>query len=94
MKSPLRNWSLRNRLTVGVLVLSAFGFIGAGFTAQFSLKSYLIGQIDEQLNSVIGGTTNRVSAAGIVNDEETITAIIINTHKPSDLVDCVRFSIS
>ena len=71
MKSPLRNWSLRNRLTVGVLVLSAFGFIGAGFTAQLSLKNYLIGQIDEQLNSVIGGTTNRVNAAGIVNDEET-----------------------
>ena len=71
MKSPLRNWSLRNRLTVGVLVLFAFGFIGAGFTAQLSLKNYLIGQIDEQLNSVIGGTTNRVNAAGIVNDEET-----------------------
>ena len=71
MNSPLRNWSLRNRLTVGVLVLSAIGFIGAGFTAQFLLKSYLIGQVDEQLNSVIGGTTNRVNAAGIVNDEET-----------------------
>jgi len=70
MKSPLRNWSLRNRLTVGVLVLSAIGFIGAGLAAQGALKSYLIGQVDDQLKSVIGGTTSRVSQAGIVNDEE------------------------
>ena len=70
MKSPLRNWSLRNRLTVGVLVLSAIGFIGAGFVAQNSLRMYLIGQVDDQLLSVIGGTTNRVNEAGIVNDED------------------------
>jgi two-component system OmpR family sensor kinase len=70
MNSPIRNWSLRNRLTVGVLLLSAIGFIGAGLTSQFLLRSYLMSQVDEQLNSVIGGTTNRVNAAGIVNDEE------------------------
>ena len=71
MNSPLRNWSLRNRLTVGVLLLSAIGFLGAGITSQFLLKSYLIGQVDAQLNGVIGGTASRVNAAGIVNDEET-----------------------
>ncbi len=71
MKSPISNWSLRNRLTVGVLVLSAIGFIGAGLGAQGALKSYLIGQVDDQLISVIGGTTSRVNQAGIVNDEET-----------------------
>lgn len=70
MKSPLRNWSLRNRLTIGVLVLSAIGFIGAGFVAQNSLRMYLIGQVDDQLLSVIGGTTNRVNQAGIVNDDD------------------------
>ena len=70
MNSPLRNWSLRNRLTVGVLLLSAIGFIGAGFTSQFLLKSYLIGQVDAQLNGVIGGTASRVNAAGVVNDDE------------------------
>ena len=70
MNSPIRNWSLRNRLTVGVLLLSAIGFIGAGLTSQFLLRSYLMSQVDEQLNSVIGGTTHRVNAAGIVNDEE------------------------
>jgi two-component system OmpR family sensor kinase len=54
-----------------VLVLSAIGFIGAGLGAQGALKSYLIGQVDDQLISVIGGTTSRVNQAGIVNDEET-----------------------
>ena len=70
MNSPLSNWSLRNRLTVGVLVLSAIGFVGAGISSQFLFRNYLIGQVDDQLISVIGGTANRVNAAGIVNDEE------------------------
>ena len=70
MNSPLRNWSLRNRLTVGVLILSALGFIGGGLVVQTSLRGYLIGQIDEQLTSVIGGTSQRLNAAGIINDDE------------------------
>jgi len=70
MNSPLRNWSLRNRLTAGVLALSAIGFIGAGLVVQQSLQGYLIGQIDDQLISVVGGTSQRLNAAGIVNDEE------------------------
>lgn len=70
MNSPVRNWSLRNRLTAGVLVLSAIGFIGAGLVAQNSLHGYLIGQIDDQLNSVVGGTSARLNQAGIANDDE------------------------
>ena len=70
MNSPLRNWSLRNRLTAGVLTLSAIGFIGAGLVVERSLHSYLIGQIDEQLLSVVGGTSQRLNQAGIVNDDE------------------------
>ena len=70
MTSPLRNWSLRNRLTAGVLVLSAIGFVGAGLVAQSALRGYLIGQVDNQLLSVIGGTSARVGQAGIVNDEQ------------------------
>ena len=69
MDSPFRNWSLRNRLTIGILALSAIGFVGAGLTSQFLLRSYLIGQVDEQLNSVIGGTTSQINQAGITNDE-------------------------
>ena len=70
MNSPVRNWSLRNRLTAGVLVLSAIGFIGAGLVAQNSLHGYLIGQIDDQLISVVGGTSARLNQAGIANDDE------------------------
>jgi two-component system OmpR family sensor kinase len=70
MNSPLRNWSLRNRLTAGVLALSAIGFIGAGLVVQKSLHGYLIGQIDDQLISVVGGTSQRLNQAGITNDEE------------------------
>ena len=64
------NSSLRNRLTVGVLVLSAFGFAGAGFGAQALLKSYLINQVDEQLLSVVGGTADRLDRAGIANQND------------------------
>ena len=70
MKSPLAHWSLRNRLTAGVLVLSAIGFIGAGIGAQALLRNYLIHQVDEQLLSVVGGTAERLDRAGIEKDED------------------------
>jgi two-component system OmpR family sensor kinase len=70
MKSPFANSSLRNRLTVGVLVLSAIGFIGAGVGAQALLKDYLINQVDEQLLSVVNGTADRLDQAGIARDDD------------------------
>ncbi|NCV80378.1 MAG: histidine kinase, partial [Actinobacteria bacterium] len=70
MKSPFANSSLRNRLTIGVLVLSAIGFIGAGVGAQALLRNYLIHQVDEQLLSVVGGTADRLDRAGIADDNE------------------------
>ena len=74
MTRPLANSSLRNRLTVGVLVLSAFGFAGAGFGAQVLLKDYLMKQVDAQLLSVVGGTANRLDQAGIAHDETDDTS--------------------
>ena len=74
MTRPLANSSLRNRLTVGVLVLSAFGFAGAGFGAQILLKDYLMKQVDEQLLSVVGGTATRLDQAGIAHDEADDTS--------------------
>jgi two-component system OmpR family sensor kinase len=70
MKSPFANSSLRNRLTVGVLILSAFGFAGAGFGAQALLQDYLIHQVDDQLLSVVGGVADRLDQAGIANDDD------------------------
>ena len=69
MKSPFANSSLRNRLTVGVLILSAFGFAGAGFGAQALLQDYLIHQVDDQLLSVVGGVADRLDQAGIARDD-------------------------
>ena len=70
MRSPFANSSLRNRLTIGVLVLSAIGFIGAGVGSQALLRNYLIHQVDEQLLSVVGGTAQRLDQAGIARDED------------------------
>ena len=71
----LANSSLRNRLTVGVLVLSAFGFAAAGFGAQALLKDYLIHQVDDQLLGVVGSTADRLDRAGIASDDEEISPL-------------------
>ena len=63
------NASLRNRLTIGVLVLSAIGFVGAGVGSQALLRNYLIHQVDDQLLSVVGGTADRLDQAGIAREE-------------------------
>jgi two-component system OmpR family sensor kinase len=70
MERPLANSSLRNRLTIGVLVLSAFGFVGAGVGSQALLQNYLIHQVDEQLLSVVAGTADRLDQAGIARDDD------------------------
>jgi two-component system OmpR family sensor kinase len=57
-----------------VLVLSAFGFAGAGFGAQALLQDYLIHQVDEQLLSVVGGVADRLDQAGIARDEDDESA--------------------
>jgi len=74
MRSPFANSSLRNRLTVGVLILSAFGFAGAGFGAQALLQDYLIHQVDDQLLSVVGEVADRLDQAGIARDEDDAQA--------------------
>jgi len=64
------NSSLRNRLTIGVLVLSAIGFVGAGVGSQALLRNYLIHQVDDQLLSVVAGTEERLDRAGIARDAD------------------------
>lgn len=70
MGSPFSQWSLRNRLVLGVVILSTLGFIASGVVAQNQMKSFLIHQIDDQLVSVASGSLPRVNLAGIVNDDE------------------------
>ena len=85
MTRPLANSSLRNRLTVGVLVLSAIGFIGAGVGSQALLRNYLIHQVDEQLLSVVGGTATRLDQAGIAQDEKDDPATATTTRAATPL---------
>ena len=70
MRSPFRTWSLRSRLVLGVLLLTAFGFVLSGFVAQNALKGYLLQQVDSQLLSIANGTLPRVIEAGIAGDED------------------------
>ncbi|CAB4665380.1 unannotated protein [freshwater metagenome] len=71
VSNPLSLWSLRNRLVVGVVVLSALGFIASDFAARSALQSFLVGQVDDQLASVAGGSALRLDRAGIAPDENS-----------------------
>ena len=51
-------------------MLSAIGIGVADFAAHTALKSYLIGRIDDQLNSVAGGSFLRLDRAGIEPDRD------------------------
>ena len=70
MNSPFSQWSLRNRLVLGVVILSTLGFIASGVVAQKQIESFLIHQIDDQLINVGSGALPRVNLAGIVDDDE------------------------
>lgn len=72
VSNPLSLWSLRNRLIVGVVVLSALGFIASDFVARSSLHSFLLAQVDTQLKSVAGGSVLRLDRAGIAPDDNNI----------------------
>ena len=68
MISPFSNWSLLNRLTLGVVLLSAMGFLASDVAAQTLMRSYLTQQLDSELISVAGGSFPRVERAGIARE--------------------------
>ena len=68
MNSPFSNWSLLNRLTLGVVLLSAMGFLASDVAAQTLMRSYLTHQMDNELLSVAGGSFPRVERAGIARE--------------------------
>lgn len=67
----INQWSLRSRLTIGIVVLSAIGFAVSFFGTANALNGYLVGQIDNELNSVVGGTAMRLDRGAVIqqNDE-------------------------
>ena len=68
MMSPFSSWSLLNRLTLGVVLLSSMGFVASDVAAQTLLRSYLTQQMDAELMSVSGGSLPRVDRAGIAHE--------------------------
>ena len=61
----MKTWSLRSRISLGVVLLTAFGFLASGIVAQNALQSYLTTQIDHELEAITGGTLPRILRAGI-----------------------------
>jgi two-component system OmpR family sensor kinase len=66
----LNQWSLRSRLTVGMVLLSAIGFAVTFYGTANALNNYLIGQIDNELNSVVGGTAMRLDRGAVIQQNE------------------------
>jgi two-component system OmpR family sensor kinase len=70
MSSPFRTWSLRSRLSLGIVLLTALGFVAASFATQSLLKGYLLSQVDEQLVVIAEAAVPRIERGGIANDED------------------------
>ncbi|CAN2229829.1 BaeS Signal transduction histidine kinase [Candidatus Nanopelagicaceae bacterium] len=68
MNSPFRTWSLRSRLTLGIVILSAIGFFAASLVTQSLLKSYLTKEVDSQLAVITSGTFARIEQSGIAHE--------------------------
>ena len=68
MRSPIATWSLRSRLTLGIVILSAIGFIAASIATQSLLKSYLTKEVDNQLAEITSGTFARIEQSGIAHE--------------------------
>ena len=68
MRSPIATWSLRSRLTLGIVILSAIGFIAASIATQSLLKSYLTKEVDNQLKVITNGTFERIQQSGIAHE--------------------------
>ena len=67
----INQWSLRVRLTIGIVVLTALGFTATFFGASNALKGYLVDQIDNELMNVAGSTAMRLDrGAALANDED------------------------
>ena len=64
-KIGISNWSLRNRLILATISLSAVAIISSDFAAGTLLRSFLIKQVDSQLNTITGNSLMRLDRAGI-----------------------------
>ena len=66
----LSHWSLRNRLLISVLIVSAIGIAASDFGAIQSLRNFLVNQLDSQLQTISHATQMQVDRAGIENQQQ------------------------
>ncbi len=71
VRTPLSLWSLRNRLILAAVVLTALAISASDFAANTALRSYLISQMDQELLSISGGSLTRLDRAGIEEENES-----------------------
>jgi len=66
----ITHWSLRNRLLVSVLIVSAIGIAASDFGAIQSLRHFLVGQLDTQLTTISHNTQMQLDRAGIESQQQ------------------------
>ena len=59
------DWTLRNRLVLGISLLVALGFFLSGAAAQSAYRTFLINEVDAQLVTIVDNTIIRLDRAGI-----------------------------
>ena len=64
------DWTLRNRLVLGISLLVALGFFLSGFAAQSAYRTFLIDEVDTQLTTIVDNTLIRLDRAGIAGDND------------------------
>ena len=57
-------------MVLGVVILGAMGIAASDFAAQTAFRTFLIAQVDAQLESVAGGSLLRLDRACIYNRNE------------------------
>jgi len=66
----ITHWSLRNRLLVSVLIVSAIGIAASDFGAIQSLRHFLVNQLDTQLITISHNTQMQLDRAGIESQQQ------------------------
>ena len=61
----LSRWSLRSRLLISVLIVSAIGVAASDFGAIQSLRNFLVNELDTQLGTISHSTQMQLDRAGI-----------------------------
>lgn len=66
----LNQWSLRSRLTIGIVMLTAIGFAAIFYGTSNALKNYLINEIDTELMNVAGTTAMRLDRGAQIDSDQ------------------------